>query len=378
MNGRLWLMRNGQCSYRKRCGKWVSSVIRKPWRPKRCLEFPRIGSFFLGYPDWGTEHIFMEHWGKDRRAFRSMLTNVREVPYANAYHPGAPYKGESVLADLEKLIAEFKPTKIFVSHPGDAHRDHRTFYLFAQIALWDLEDRLRPELYTYLIHYPHWPWPRGMETDRSLTPPIYFKDLAWSEQSLNHARMDRKAQALLLHRTQMAKDRKYLDSFVAENELFGNYPEIHLGIEEKGMGSPSVESVGFDETTSSSTEVRWRTIDQEGAQLVFRMDLNSRFHLSHPVTMYVFGYRHDRPFVEMPKLKLVVKGHQLEVFDQGRHVTTLGIAMERLDHTLVVRMPLEALGNPERLIGTAWSRSAEEPFDWRVWRVVDLRKKLIQ
>ena len=157
------------------------------------LGVPEGQMFFLGYPDWGTEHIFMERgfWGKDQPAFRSMLTKVRVVPYANAYHSGAPYKGESVLADLEQLIAAFRPTKVFVSHPADAHRDHRTFYLFTQVALWDLEDHLRPALYTYLIHYPHWPWPRGTEADRTLMPPDYFKDLVWTEQSLSRGQIDK-------------------------------------------------------------------------------------------------------------------------------------------------------------------------------------------
>ena len=39
---------------------------------------------FLGYPDFGTINIWLWHWG-DEPAFKSMLTKVTAVPYANAF-----------------------------------------------------------------------------------------------------------------------------------------------------------------------------------------------------------------------------------------------------------------------------------------------------
>ncbi len=54
---------------------------------------------------------------------------------------------------MEKVIRDFKPTKVFVYHPVDVNRDHRSFYLFLRIALWDLEDEIaRPEVFPYLVH----------------------------------------------------------------------------------------------------------------------------------------------------------------------------------------------------------------------------------
>jgi hypothetical protein len=306
-----------------------------------------------------------------------MLTKVRAVPYDNAFHPGAPYKGESVLTDLEKIIGDFRPTKVFVSHPADSHRDHRTFYLFAQVALWDLEDRIRPMVYPYLIHYPHWPSPKGFQTDRRLAPPPYFQELQWTEQRLSDSQFERKRQALDFHRTQMVVGRHYLDSFVSENELFGRFPDILPGgrTEEAGaLPHQAAEESAGPVTVSSMTEVHWRAIDVEGRELVFHMEMSSHSHMDHPVTMYAFGYRHDQPFAGMPKLKLLIHGRHLTLYDQGERIRETDIEVSRLGRALVVRVPLEALGDPERVIGTAWSRSAEEPFDWRVWRVIDLRK----
>jgi LmbE family N-acetylglucosaminyl deacetylase len=89
---------------------------------------------FLGYPDFGTLKIWYAYWG-DRPPFRSMLTRVRQVPYANAFRPGAAYRGHEILRDLTSVIREFRPTKIFVSHPADHNGDHRALYLFTRIAL---------------------------------------------------------------------------------------------------------------------------------------------------------------------------------------------------------------------------------------------------
>ena len=45
--------------------------------------------------------------------------------------PGSPYVGESILRDIKAVLRDFKPTKIFVSHPADAEsnrRRRRVFY----------------------------------------------------------------------------------------------------------------------------------------------------------------------------------------------------------------------------------------------------------
>ena len=330
---------------------------------------------FLGYPDWGTEAIFMNYWREDRPAFRSMLTKVRAVPYANALHPGAPYIGESVLADLEKVMEDFKPTKVFVTHPAEGHRDHRALYLFTQVALWDLESQMHPTLYPYLIHYPHWPLPRGLHPDRTLEPPSSLHGLVWTINRLTAPETDQKAQALRAHRTQMGKDHAYLYSFVGENELFAGFPDIELGppnASPPGLKTSQPKNLPTLSETASVTDIAWHYVYKEGDDLVFRMEFAPHFHWAHPVNIYAFGYRHDRPFARMPKLHLVILGHRLSVLDQGQVIEDPAIRMDREGRTLLIHLPLRSLGDPEKLLGTAWSRSAEEPFDWRVWRILDL------
>ena len=140
---------------------------------------------FLGYPDFGTLQIWNEHW-TDRPPFRSMLTRVTAVPYPNALRPGAPYKGEDVIQDLKTVLKEFRPTKVFVSHPADYMPDHRALYLFARVALWDLAPEMHPQLYPYLVHFKRWPRPRGFHPSMILTPPSALgPPIAWQTSTLS-------------------------------------------------------------------------------------------------------------------------------------------------------------------------------------------------
>ena len=63
------------------------------------------------------------------------------------------------------MVADFKPTKVFVTHPADTNPDHVAYDLYLRTALWDLEDEVKPVVYNYLTHYGEWPKPRGLLFD---------------------------------------------------------------------------------------------------------------------------------------------------------------------------------------------------------------------
>ena len=126
---------------------------------------------FLGYPDFGTMKIWTSHWGASP-PYKSMLTRVTKVPYANARRPNTPYRGEEIVRDFREIIFEFRPTKIFLSHPADQHPDHRSLPLFVEVALWDLKNTIEPPtLYPYcpvprlgyILGAPFWPDSRSDE-----------------------------------------------------------------------------------------------------------------------------------------------------------------------------------------------------------------------
>jgi hypothetical protein len=89
-------------------------------------------------------------------------------------------------------------------------------------------------------------------------------------------------------------------------------------------------------------------------------------------SFYLFGWRRDRPFGHMPKLRVEVGmlGHR--VVDQDRHVDGDTVEVVRAERAIAVRVPLAALGRPERAFVSARTSVADVPLDWTSWRVLEL------
>lgn len=321
---------------------------------------------FLGYPDWGTEKIWMSHWGLHRPPLRSMLTRVTAVPYRNAFRPGAAYKGEEILDDLQAIIQNFRPTKVFVSHPSDAHRDHRALFLYTRIALWNLEGEMKPEIFPYLIHQAKWPKPRGLKWDRQLTPPTTLNDVTWTAYDLNPEQTKNKQRALKAHKTQMAKDAAYLNSFVATNELFGAPEEIQLSSIQEITNPASEEE-------AEAVDMKWRAIWREKDMLKIRLLFSkSFFNLKKRTNIYLFGYHPDQPFAESPKIRFAISRKDVKGFNQLKPIDLSMVQIEWEKREMTLTVPLALLGNPKKIFGNVWSRTAEEPYDRQAWRIIDL------
>lgn len=185
---------------------------------------------FLGYPDFGTLSIFMRYW-KSIRPYRSLLTRISSVPYFEAISFGAPYLAESILNDLKKVLLDYQPQGIFVSHPLDTNVDHKAFYLFLQIALAELKEKIpSPEVYPYLVHHVGWPLPRHYHPQLLLIPPQEFCEqfFNWLKLDLTEEEIENKKKAILCYKSQTMSSAFYLLSFARKNELFGGALEINL------------------------------------------------------------------------------------------------------------------------------------------------------
>src|SRR5436305_6945732 len=176
---------------------------------------------FLGYPDYGTLDIWRSH-----RALsppdRGRLTRARAVPYPTAFRPGAPYKGEEILADLEAILRDFKPTRIFVSHPADHHPDHAALYLFTRVALWDLQGEITATVHPFLVHYPGWPRTQGLPGQELSPPDRLLAGFHWQSRDLDPEAVTAKRLALAAHRTPYGYSTSRLLPFVRPNELYGD------------------------------------------------------------------------------------------------------------------------------------------------------------
>ncbi|MCX6084455.1 MAG: PIG-L family deacetylase [Caldiserica bacterium] len=110
---------------------------------------------FLGYPDAGLSDIFMKAWTS--KPYRSGLTNVTSVPYAESTVARQPQTAMNLLTDPEQVMTSFQPTTVAYPNLIDDHPDHQATGLFVTAGLADLH--LSPRRLEYVLHVNGWPRP---------------------------------------------------------------------------------------------------------------------------------------------------------------------------------------------------------------------------
>lgn len=329
---------------------------------------------FLGYPDFGTMEILTKYWGKTK-PFRSMLARVTKVAYPEAMSVNAPYVGESILKDIKKIIIDFEPTKIFVSYPADTNRDHRSLYLFLQVALWDLEGQIKqPMIFPYLIHVVGWPKPRGYHPDLKLAPPQKLKDneITWQKLDLTPEEITAKHNAISFYRSQIKAEPPYLFTFARSNELFSDYTTIKI----KDERSEEINQQDLKIPPASEEEQRDHilrlTYALKDKNFFVKLTLKRKIDKNFGVSIFLLGYNKKIDFSQMPKIRLVIGIGGLHIKDRKQ---TLFIKDARLYYegkTLVVKVPLSTLGNPDYILSCANTQIGDLPLDERAWRIIDL------
>jgi len=336
---------------------------------------------FLGYPDFGTLTIWYRHWA-DRPPFESMLTKVTKVPYPDAFRPGAPYKGEEILRDLETNLREFRPTKVFVSHPSDHNVDHQALYLFTRVALWDLEGEMRPEVYPFLIHMAHWPEPEGLQPTQPIMPPAQLDTLVnWSIVPLSPAQVQVKESALRAHRSQVDSSKAYLLSFVRANELFGDFPPVVLPAvqtENQFLAGSRQRSTQLLEQLTVEERATFVGIEKvhtwrEADDLVMTVRLSRPLAGAVSASIFAFGYRDSCPFEQMPKLRINIGKFRHEVLNQTRKLPEDAVHVQRNDRELTLHIPMKTMGDPQRVLTCVHTYLGENPLDWAEWRILEIR-----
>lgn len=336
---------------------------------------------FLGYPDFHTLSIWYRYWGT-RRPFASMLTHAAAVPYRNAFRPGAPYTGEAIVGDLESVLRDFAPTKIFLSHPADHNPDHRALYLFTRVALWDLQDTVSAEVYPYLIHYKKWPKPHGYYPEKSLEVPQSLKEkIAWQTSALSLSERTQKYRALQKHRSQFISSAAYLCSFVRTNELFGDFPIVALRADEIVSLSPSERTGDLEELPEELTKeervafvgIEKHAVRLEDNRLIISITLSRPLGKEVGVSVYAFGYRRDVAFAAMPKLHVKFGTVRYKVFDQARRLPAGAIRVTRRAREITLSIPLSLLNDPQYILLSTQTYIGVLPLDGIAWQALEVR-----
>ena len=339
---------------------------------------------FLGYPDFGTLRIWTSFWGATA-PYSGMLTHASQVPYANAFRPGAPFLGQEIVHDLTTLLKTFKPTKVFVSHPADFNVDHRALYCFTRLALWELEPELQPEVWPYLVHFPHWPSPAGLHPDKPLTPTPYFDDdIPWRTFPLDGSMVTTNILALKRYASQTRVSGTYLNSFMRTNELFGDFATIRFPASTNrfqfpapGPDRPVKPAMEEDLLTESERNgyvgIEWRHIQLESNAIKVCITLSRPLAETVSASIHVFGYRKDIAFESMPKIRIEVGAFRHTVHDGKQALAPDQVRIIRHAREIEAEIPLTLLKTPERLFVSARTYLGEIPLDWVSWRLVELK-----
>ncbi|MDD5491914.1 MAG: PIG-L family deacetylase [bacterium] len=333
---------------------------------------------FLGYPDFGTLAIFTKYW-QTKTPYRDLLTRIDHVPYNDSFSPNSAYIGENILKDLEAVISDFKPTKIFVSHPVDFNRDHQALYLFTQIALWDLYDKITPpEIFPYLVHVRGWPLPRGLYQGLPLDVPGRLKSagINWFELGLNSAEVQKKFLAIRFYRTQIEYEPSYLISYARRNELFGNYEKIILPEQnEQSLGWENMEVPelvpALDEPEAGLSKVAYaRTKDK----IMVRLSLKRKIDAEFGIRVYLIGWSPGILFARMPKVQVTIGINGLEVKDKIQVLRDKGgVTYSFEDNDLIILVPVALLKYPSYILSSARTHTGDLPLGDTAWRVLWLK-----
>ena len=334
---------------------------------------------FLGYPDYGTSEILYYHWGNSP-PYESIITRKTSVPYLTSLSPGSPYKGESIMGDLEKIITEFKPTKIFVSHPDDHHPDHRAMYVFTVVSIWDMEKEI--SVYPYLVHYRNWPLPNGYYPSNPQPPPSYDDQIIWEELPMSSENEQTKFLALHKHVTQFESNKKYLESFIRINEIYGNFETIPLVINnsvdislDKNQLEESPPSEFNQSQKDTFVRIEAQSVSIENDKLVLNYILSKPFGERIDISIYVFGYRQDKEFSEMPKINLKINLNGYSIYDQKKIIPKEGVEVKKTSNEITVKIPLKDIGDPDKIIFSATTSTGLRSLDLMPWRIAIIERK---
>lgn len=328
--------------------------------------------------------LWIRSWG-DEPPIQSEMTRVNAVPYKNAYHFQAPYKGEEVLGDVRSILRDLKPTKIFVTSAADENPDHRAAYLFLRVALMELADEMSPEVHPFLVHYRfrHWPQPQGYHPTLPLEiPPIFADTMTWNVLPLEKNEIAGKYAAIREHKTQYEYSGKYLSSFVRTNEMFGDFPTYKLqsstptDIEKSELVAESELPEDFtEEEKSSFVNFDKRKALVENGQLVLTTHFKNPLREKVRLSICLFGYKNNTPFGEMPKIRIEVSRFSHKFFDGAKRLPPSTMYYSLKQRQVTIRVPMEVLGNPDIVLTGVQARLEEFPLNTMAWRTLVITRK---
>lgn len=183
---------------------------------------------FLGYPDRGTNPMWLADWNR-QCPYTASYTRAEKNPYPDTYRAGDNYCGIDLLNDLQTIIEGYKPDLVILPHPADQNADHGAVSNFTRMAIAMIiagDKSYAPEIWGYIVHYGMFPQPRGKHFSQVLVPPKHLigKNNNWGRVDLNPSQVSFKYSAIEDYASQNLLLGEFLPSFARRNELFESLP----------------------------------------------------------------------------------------------------------------------------------------------------------
>ena len=195
-------------------------------------------SFLLGYPDRGLQRLLE----RPNDVIRSEGTGYDFVHYPEAVSPGAPYTLESVLNDLQTVLAAVRPTTIIAPVNFDLHPDHRAAAELTDRAL----GRNAINRLGYLVHSSFLK-PLFWNREALLLPPSRMRAYTWATYAVSAETQRRKHAALQAYRSQQPYTILLRNAFIRSQELYFAYAPMAVQVEH----APSFACAPYSQQPSS-------------------------------------------------------------------------------------------------------------------------------
>jgi hypothetical protein len=259
---------------------------------------------------------------------------------------------------LETLLAEFRPTKLFVPHPADTNPDHRAAANFVRLALLNLPPgAASPLVYYYVVHFGDWPKPYHYHPEETMTPPARLRNEGqWHSLSLTPDQTAAKYNAILQNKSQLTTRQFYLVAFARANELFATLPAEQIislpsdaimdwrrAVRNRALAiNPDPGKSG----EPSCISLKETELLRQGDDLIVAIDFHSRLGRRSNVHLFLYGYRRGADFAALPKIHININPlNHLRVYDDDRKsINEHGITKIIMADKIILWVPLSLLG----------------------------------
>ncbi len=167
--------------------------------------------------------------------------------------------------------------------------------------------------------------------------------------------------------------------------MFGDYPEIELekqvSLKERAVSFFAFSNMFVDwdggdlsslgDGSENTGQVSFAVVDNS---IFVRIEKTKELNRKFNVMLYMFGYNYKTPFATMPKICLITKYDRFKLFDGKKLIKNpQGLSLRLNSNALVLKVPLQLLGDPQFILVSLKARGGTLPIDATGFRKIEIK-----